>query len=95
MVVVGTITFYFLIPSSRSLKEKRGIIRPFIHRLQREFNVSVAEIEKLNNHSETVIACAMISNNKNCLQQQLNHILEFENRHCKDLQILDYSIEIY
>jgi hypothetical protein len=95
MLVLGTVTFYFLIPACRSLKEKRSIIKPLITRLQREFNISAAEIDKQDNWSETVIACALISNEKEILQKQFCQILGFIDKYCKDLQLLEYSTNIY
>ncbi len=58
--MIGTLSLHLRLPGCRSLKEKRGRIKPLIHRLHREFNVSVAEMDLQDAHQETVICCAMV-----------------------------------
>ena len=56
----GLLTLHLLLPGCASLKEKRGRIQPLIHRLQREFNVSVAEMALQDKWQESVITCGMV-----------------------------------
>ncbi len=59
---IGVLTLRLHLPGCRSLKEKRGRLKPLMHRLHREFNLSVAEIEALDAWQRAVIACAVVSN---------------------------------
>ncbi len=43
--MLGSLTVHLHLPTSASLKEKRGRIKPLMNRLRREFNVSVAEMD--------------------------------------------------
>jgi uncharacterized protein YlxP (DUF503 family) len=58
--MIATLTFHLHLPACFSLKDKRGRIKPLMSRLRREFNVSVAEMDRQDKWSEAVIACAAI-----------------------------------
>ncbi|MCI0495113.1 DUF503 domain-containing protein [candidate division KSB1 bacterium] len=75
-----------------SLKQKRSAIKPLINRLHKEFNVSAAEVEKNDHWDESLIACALISNDKNSASVQLNAVKDFLEHYWRDVNIMDYSI---
>jgi hypothetical protein len=52
------------IPASRSLKEKRRVIKSLKDRIRANFNVSVSEIGGLDKWQTGVLGAAMISNDK-------------------------------
>jgi uncharacterized protein len=57
----GTAVFDLLLPGdSRSLKAKRGYVRPILAALRR-FEVSVAEVGALDRHGRTEIAVAVVA----------------------------------
>ncbi len=58
------------IPNAHSLKDKRRQIRSLKDRLSSRFNVSVAEIDALDNWQKAVIGVCMISNDKSYLDKQ-------------------------
>ena len=58
------------IPDAHSLKDKRRQIRSLKDRLSSRFNVSVAEIDALDNWQKAVIGVCMISNDKPYLDKQ-------------------------
>jgi len=93
-MIIGVLTLHLLIPGCQSLKEKRGRIKPVLARLHREFNLSVAEIDRLNMWQETVIACSLVSNNHAYTQQALQIIPPFLESHWPDFQIIDFQIEL-
>lgn len=84
-----------MIPGCASLKEKRSQVKPLINRLQREFNVSIAEIDLQDKWDETVIGCAMISNERIIAEKSLQQIVSFIEGYWKNLQLLDYKIEYF
>ncbi len=65
-----------------------------ISRLQREFNVSAAEVERLDAWQESVIACCLVSNERAFAQQALQAVLDFVERTWPDLPVLDHRIEL-
>jgi uncharacterized protein YlxP (DUF503 family) len=92
---IGVLILHLLLPGCRSLKEKRSRLKPLIIRLQREFNVSVAEIEKLDSWHESVIACAVVSNDNGQTNRVLQQILNWVNSSEYDVDLIDESIEIF
>ena len=58
------------IPNAHSLKDKRRQIKSLKDRLSSRFNVSVAEIDALDNWQKSVMGVCMISNDKSYLDKQ-------------------------
>ncbi len=72
--MIATLTIHLHLPGCSSLKEKRGYIKPLISRLHREFNVSVAEVDRQDQWQEAVIVCAMVGNNHGYLQSAMQTV---------------------
>ena len=91
---IGLLTLHLQIPGCTSLKEKRGRIKPLLARLHREFNVSAAEIDRLDAWQEDVIACALVGNDPNHVRSSLDHVATYVSTHFPDLELLDNNIEL-
>jgi uncharacterized protein len=91
---VGVLSLYLNIPGCSSLKEKRSRLKPFIARLHREFNISVAEIDRLDAWQEAVVACALVSNDSGHTQRTLQQIVNWVETSWPDLDLFDDQIEI-
>lgn len=94
-MTVGILNIHFSIGFCRSLKEKRGLIKPVIHRLQDEFKFSVAEMDRLDSHKDCVISCAAISNDRAVLQGSFAKAIDYFSDHFPDLVIVDNSTEYF
>lgn len=79
---------------SRSLKQKRSMIKPILSRLHKEFNISVAEIGKNDRWDESVIACGLISNKGNSASAQLNAVRDYFESYMREVSIVNYSITL-
>ncbi len=91
---IGFLTLYFLIPGCASLKEKRGRIKPVIARLRREFNLSVAEVDRQDQWQESTLACALISNDGRHTQGALQNVVNFFESNWPDLELVEQHIEL-
>jgi len=91
---VGMLVLHILLPGCTSLKEKRSRLKPLLARLHREFNISVAEIDLQDAWQESVIACAMVSNDSRFNQRALQDIASWLERHRPDVSLVDQKIEI-
>jgi len=96
-MVIGLLKIELYIESSRSLKDKRRIIKSFIQKLKSKYsNLSVSEIDLLNNWKKSVIAIATVSNEikfiNSVLEKVLDYILEGYNYQVvkSDIEILNY-----
>lgn len=63
-MVVSMIQVVFEIPDVQNIKDKRRIVRSVKDRLQRKFNMSVAEIDLQDSLSFAHLGGAVVSNSK-------------------------------
>lgn len=91
---IGLLTLHILIPGCSSLKEKRSRLKPLIARLHKEFNISVAEIDHLDNWDHSIIACAQVSNNNRHTQRVLQQIINWVDTNWPDIELIDEQIEL-
>jgi hypothetical protein len=94
MMSIGLLTLHLRLPGCSSLKEKRGRIKPLLARLQREFNISAAEMNFLDKWQETLIACAVVSNDSRKNQRLLQNIIDWVERDWPDVDVIDEQIEM-
>jgi uncharacterized protein len=92
--MVGVLTIHLHLPGCASLKEKRGVIKPLINRLHREFNVSAAEMDLQDTWQETVVGCAMVGNDSTHLERSLQAVARWVESNWPDGDVIEEKIEI-
>jgi uncharacterized protein len=92
---LGALTLHIMIPGCTSLKEKRSRIKPLLARLHREFNVSAAEIDRLDAWQEAVIACALVSNDAAYTQRALQQVVDWVEKNWLDVDVLEHQMELW
>lgn len=92
-MTVGVLRVSLRIPS-RTLKEKRAIVRPVVERLRSRFNASVAEVDALDTVGLTVIAAAVISNDPRHADEQLQAIAAAIQDWRLDAELVDLETEL-
>jgi uncharacterized protein YlxP (DUF503 family) len=60
-----------------TLKDKRRIVKSVIGRLKSRFNVSAAEVDRLDNKRMAVIGIAVVSNDRTFTVSQLETVKNF------------------
>jgi uncharacterized protein YlxP (DUF503 family) len=75
-MIVGTLQVRLLLREARTLKDKRQVIKSIKDRIHNHFNVSVAEVDELDNRQLAVLGIAMVSNEAHHLKQALGQIVE-------------------
>ncbi|MCE2524813.1 MAG: DUF503 domain-containing protein [Acidimicrobiia bacterium] len=65
------------LPGSRSLKEKRSVLRPLLERLQRRFGVSVAEVSHQDLWQRAALGVAVVSGSVSVPAQLLDDVERF------------------
>lgn len=91
---IGLLTLHLYIPGSQSLKDKRKRLRPLIARIHKEFNVSVAEIDHHDVWNESVIACALVSNDNGHTQRSLQKVANWLEKNWRDVDLIGENLEI-
>jgi uncharacterized protein len=75
-MIVGTLQVRLLLREARTLKDKRQIVKSIKDRLHNHFNVSIAEVDELDNRQLAVLGLAMVSNEAHHLKVALGQIVE-------------------
>ena len=94
MLSTGILTLELHIPGCTSLKEKRSRLKPLLARLHREFNISAAEVERMDAWQEAVVACALVSNDVRYTQQALQAVARWVEREWPDLELVDDQLTL-
>jgi uncharacterized protein YlxP (DUF503 family) len=89
---IGVLQMELSIPGAQSLKDKRRVIKSVKDRLSARHNVSVAEVDGLDEHRRCVLAVAMVSNDQRFTDSCLSKIVD-EVRVVRDLNLVDYELE--
>lgn len=94
MAAVGHLTLELYLPLNQSLKGKRGILKPLIARLRRDFNVSVCEADAQDAHTRAVLEVVCVSQNSALAHRQLQHVANRVEDWRMGAQLVDYWIEM-
>jgi uncharacterized protein len=76
-MVVGILEISLHLPGVLSLKEKRSVLKPLLHRLRQKFNISVAETGQQDKWQAAVLAAACVSGNSAQAHRLLEQVLDF------------------
>ena len=93
-MAIGLLTLELYLPLTSSLKEKRGIIKPIIARLRRDYNVSVCEADGQDMLSRAVLEVVCVSQNGALVHQQLQNVAKRVEQWHLDADLIDYFIEM-
>ena len=75
-MVIGVLQIELSIEGARSLKDKRRVVSSLTDRLHRQHQVSVAEIDALDNCRVAVLGITMASNSVRHCQSMIDRILD-------------------
>jgi uncharacterized protein YlxP (DUF503 family) len=93
-MTVGLLVVQIHLPGCASLKDKRRRLKPLLHRLHREFNISVSEIDHQDIWQDATIACALVSNGQSHTQRYLQKIIRWIENYWPDVSVTSEQIEI-
>ena len=80
VMIVGVMTAWLHLQGVGSLKQKRGIVKSLIGRLQSRFNVSVSEVDHNDSKQSAVIGISIVGNDGIFIDTQLDTIISFMRR---------------
>ena len=80
-MITASLKVRLLLREARTLKDKRQVSRSIIERLRGEFNVSVAEVEELDNPRSLVLGFAAVGWDGKHVRDTLQRIAEALRRH--------------
>ena len=74
-MIVGSLRVRLLLREARTLKDKRQVLSSIKDRLRQSFNVSVAEIEAMDNPRSIVLGMAMVCNEAHPIKKVFGEIV--------------------
>ena len=92
-MTIGLLQIEFLIPGSRSLKDKRRVMQSLKKVMRSRYNVSVSEVDYKDKWGRSLLAVCIVGDDQAFVNKQLNEVVRFSETH-GDAQLLDFSIEM-
>jgi hypothetical protein len=93
-MIVGLCTVSLALPAAHSLKEKRGMLKPLLAQLRKEFNVSVAEVEEQDRWQAAGVGIAVVGSEGANLHGTLENIVRWIERTQPHLYVASWDIEV-
>jgi uncharacterized protein YlxP (DUF503 family) len=91
---VGVLHLELMVGDAMSLKDKRRIIKSFKDRLRARHNVSVSEVDFLDNKRHAALAVAMVGNDRRYIRGALEHVLGAAEAH-RGMYVISSDIELW
>jgi uncharacterized protein YlxP (DUF503 family) len=92
-MIVGSLRVRLLIRESRTLKDKRQVVRSIKDRLRNNFNISVAEVEAQDHRQLAILAMAMVSNEADHIRNSFDQIVNVLRGH-PVAELIDHQVEV-
>jgi uncharacterized protein len=93
-MVVGACRLVLHLPGCQSLKEKRGLLKPLLARIHREFNVAAAEVEYQDVWRSAGLAIVAVTNATGNVEAELAQIVRWIEHNRPEVEVVDAQFEI-
>jgi uncharacterized protein YlxP (DUF503 family) len=94
-VNIGVCKLRIHIPGSQSLKDKRSIVKSMTSRLQKHFNISIAEVDDHDLWQMATVGIACVSNHNHRVDEVLNQVINTINRDYPTIEIVEKEMDFY
>jgi len=91
---VGICRIKLHIAESRSLKDKRRIVKSVVSRLRNQYNISVAEVDDQDLWQLVTLGITCVSNHRQHVDETLSKVMSFINSNYPELEIVEHQTEI-
>ena len=92
-MIVGSLRVRLLLRESRSLKDKRQVVRSIKDRLRNRFNISIAEVDAQDHRQLAVLGMAMVSNETHVIRVAFDQIVGALRSH-PVAELIDHQVEL-
>lgn len=93
-MVIGALRLKLVVFESRSLKDKRRVVKSLKERLANRFHVSVAEIGSLDHRQQAELGVALVANEGAFVESALDKMVDYV-RLDTSASLVDYEIEVF
>jgi len=92
-MVIGVLQLRIMIRDAQSLKDKRRIVKSLRDRIRNRFNVSVSEVDSLDQRQQATLGVALATNDRVFADQVLAKVVDLV-RATPGASLVDYETEI-
>jgi uncharacterized protein len=92
-MTIGVLQIELSVTDAMSLKDKRRVIKSIKDRIAHGHNVSIAEVDALDEHRRCVLGIAMVANDRRYVEGGLSKLVDFV-RMVPQVSLLDFKIEL-
>ena len=92
-MTIALVTVTLRLPT-RTLKEKRSIVKSVVERLRQRFNAAVAEVDSLDDAATAVVAAVCVSNSARHAGEQAQAIVAAVTEWRLDAELIDVTTEL-
>lgn len=93
-MIIASGVMVFKIHECFSLKEKRSIVKPIIARIQKEFNVSIAEVGTQDKYQLGTIGFSFVGNDRQVLNKKVDKLFNMAES-IGLAELIDSEFDIY
>ena len=93
-MIIGACCVELHLPGNNSLKGKRGILKPLLIQLRRQFNLAAAEVGHNDAWQSAEIGLVTVANDDGYVHTVLERAARWIETHHPEVQIVDWQIEI-
>jgi len=93
-MIIGACTIQLYLPGVFSLKEKRGVLKPLLNQLRRQFEVAAAEIGNQDTWQSADIAVVAVSNDTGHIYAVLEKVVHWIEGEYRGVEVLDWAVEL-
>ena len=91
-MVVGVVELRMVVRGSRSLKDKRRVLKSLKDRLRNRFNISIAEVGRQDSHQMVELAVAAVGGDKRYVNGLLSNVVNVASSSA-GIELVDYTLE--
>ncbi len=91
---IGAATLELEITDGRTLKDKRQVVKSLLDRIRARYNVSAAEVDRLDSPRFGTLAVACVANRQDFVHKVLETVADFVESEPRAI-LTRYSIEIF
>jgi uncharacterized protein YlxP (DUF503 family) len=92
-MTIGVLQLELSIPAAMSLKDKRRAVKSLKDRIAHAHNVSIAEVDALDEHRRSIIGIAMVGNERGYVEGGLSKLVDLV-RLNTNVVLTDYRIDL-
>jgi uncharacterized protein YlxP (DUF503 family) len=93
MYAIGAATVELEVTDSRTLKDKRQVVKALLDRLRERFNIAAAEVDHLDSPRFATLAVAAVANDQAFVHTMLEKAVDLVESEPRAM-VLDYHIQM-